>query len=76
MRVFHGLCSVQSQKESYPLEKPRGIDVDHTAPLSNQRGSILALVLTDDLTVYKHRDEGALWEPPHVGLKPTRKKYI
>lgn len=52
----------------YPLEKPRSLNVDHTAPLGHQRGAVLALALADDLAVYEHRDQVRLWEPPHIGL--------
>lgn len=55
--------------ETYPFKKPRGIYIDHTAPLRYQRGPVLTLALTDDLTVHKHWDQGALGEPPHVGLR-------
>lgn len=60
----------------YPFKKPWGIDVDHAAPLSHQCGSILALVLTHDLAVYKHWDQGALWEPPHIGLRGRNESHV
>lgn len=61
--------SLNKSQGKYPFEKPRGIYVDHAASLSYQHGSVLALALADDLTVYKHWDQGALWEPPHIGLR-------
>lgn len=59
---------MQSQ-EMHPLEKPRGIDVNHAAPLRHRHGAAVALVFADDLAVHKDRDQGTLWEPPHVGLR-------
>lgn len=61
------LC--KRSEERYPFKKPWGLDVDHTAPLSDQRGSVLALAFADDLTAHKHWDQMGLWEPPHIGLK-------
>lgn len=58
----------QELQEKYPLEKPRGIYVNHAAPLRHRHGVVVALVFADDLAVDKHRDQGTLWEPPHVGL--------
>lgn len=58
----------QEVQEKYPLEKPRGVYVNHAAPLRHCHGAVVALVFADDLTVNKHRDQGTLWEPPHVGL--------
>ncbi|TNN83355.1 hypothetical protein EYF80_006336 [Liparis tanakae] len=42
---------------TYPFEKPRRLDVDHAAPLGDQRDAVLALALADDLAVYEHRDQ-------------------
>lgn len=61
------LASILTKK--YPFKKPRGIYIDHTAPLRYQCRPVLTLALTDDLTVHKHWDQGALGEPPHVGLR-------
>lgn len=47
---------IRRSEERYPFEKSWRIDVNRTASLRNQRRSILALLLTDDLTVYKHWD--------------------
>lgn len=66
-RLKPSLCTRSQAK--YPFKKPRGVYVDHTAPLSHQHGPVLALTLADDLTVHKHWDQGALWEPPHIGLR-------
>lgn len=59
----------QEVQETHPLEKPRGIDVNHAAPLRHRHGAAVALVFADDLAVHKDRDQGTLWEPPHVGLR-------
>lgn len=67
------LC--ENSEEGYPFKKPRGLNVDDAAPLSYQRGSVLALVLADDLTVYKHWDQVGLWEPPHIGLRGGEKSH-
>lgn len=55
-------------QEKYPLEKPRGVYVNHAAPLRHRHGAVLTVVFVEDLAVDKHRDQGTLWEPPHVGL--------
>lgn len=55
-------------RETYPFEEPRGVDVDGTAPLRHRYGPVLVLGLAHDLAVHKDRDQGALWEAPHIGL--------
>lgn len=54
---------------SYAFEKAWRFDVDRAAPLRHQHRSIIALTLTYDLTVHKHRDQWTLREPPRIGLK-------
>lgn len=58
----------QEVPEKYPLEEPRGVYVNHAAPLRHRHGTVVALVFADNLAVDKHRDQGTLWEPSHVGL--------
>lgn len=65
------LC--ERSERTYPFQKPWGLDVDHTAPLRDHRGSILALGLIDNLAVHEHWDQGRLWEPPHIGLRGGKK---
>lgn len=59
----------RNRQEKYPLEEPGGVDVDHAAPLRHRHGAVVAVDFADDLAVDKHRDQGALGEPPHVGLR-------
>lgn len=58
----------QDVQGKYPLEQPRGFYVNHAAPLRHRHGAVVAVVFADDFAVDKHRDQGTLWEPPHVGL--------
>lgn len=58
----------EERQEKYPLEKPGGVYVNHAAPLRHRHGAVVAVVFADDLAVDKHGDQGALREPPHVGL--------
>lgn len=62
-------CDHRKCSKKYPLKKPRGVYVNHAAPLRHRHGAIVAVAFTDDLAVDKHRDQGTLWEPPHVGLR-------
>ena len=70
--VLHGVKS----EGSYSFKKSGSIDVDGAAPLRDQRGSVLTLVFTEDFTVHKHRDQGALGESPYIGLRRRNTSHI
>lgn len=61
-------CWIKRSEERYPFEKSWCINVDGAAPLSYHCRSILTLVFTDDLAVYKHRDQWTLWESSYIRL--------